>query len=86
MKFSLNPDFSIRKIDNEIFIYDRSKALVHVFNETGAFFMESIQAGLSSEKILEKVTDIYEIDYEIAKADLQEFTEQLINLGLINID
>ena len=82
MKLNGNPDLSIRKIDNEIFIYDRNKALVHMFNETGVFFWEAIQAGLSFEKILEKLTDIYEIDYETAKNDLQEFTEQLKKLGV----
>jgi hypothetical protein len=83
MKFRINPDLSIRKIDNEVFIYDRDKALVHMFNETGAFFWDAFQNGKAPETIIAELISLYEIGHDEAEADLNEFFDKLKSLNVI---
>jgi hypothetical protein len=83
MKFRINPDLSIRKIDNEVFIYDRDKAFVHMFNETGALFWDALQKGMSPETIINELVETYEIGYDEAETDLNEFMDKLKSLNVL---
>ena len=51
--FKINPEISIKKIADEIFMYDRQQSLIHSFNETAALILESIQNQLDTEQISE---------------------------------
>jgi PqqD family protein of HPr-rel-A system len=83
MKLRPNPDLAVRKIDNELFVYNRDKALVHSFNRTGVFLWEVIDAGAAYDDILARLTATFDVDQQTARADLDGFIARLRDLGLI---
>lgn len=84
MRLRCNPEVSIRKIDNEIFVYNRDKALIHTFNRTGAFLWEVIEAGLEFDAMVDRMTETFDVGVEEASADLSAFIDKLKELGLVS--
>jgi hypothetical protein len=52
-------------------------------NPTGLLILERLQNGATEAKIIDAMTARFQISYEIARADLSEFLEQLQALGII---
>lgn len=84
MRLRCNPELSVRKIDNELFIYNRDKALIHTFNRTGVFLWEAVEAGLPFDAMVGRMTDAFDVDKKQAAADAGEFIEKLRDLGLVD--
>ena len=84
MRLYRNPEIAIRKIDNELFIYNREKALIHTFNRTGAFLWEAIEGGLGPGAIAGRLTDTFDVPAAEASADLAAFIEKLKELNLVS--
>jgi hypothetical protein len=84
MRLRCNAEVSIRKIDNELFVYNRDKALIHTFNRTGAFLWEVIEAGLEFDAIVGRMTETFNVGTEEASADLKGFIYKLKELGLVS--
>ena len=81
--FKINPEISIKKIADEIFMYNRQQSLIHSFNETGALILESIQNQLDTEQICQKISSEYEIDAKTATEDTLQFIEILLQQKII---
>lgn len=77
------PNLSIRKIDSEIFILNRSTAEIHTFNETGTFIWELIEKKHTIEDISRRISEEYEITPEAAFREIDEFIADLKNKQLI---
>lgn len=82
MTFRCNPDLSIRKIDDELFIYDRNQSLIHTFNETGIAIWEGLEQQLSPSQIAKKLTNDFDVEEETALKDVERFLEILNRSGL----
>jgi hypothetical protein len=83
MHLRCNPELSIRKIDNELFIYDRNKALIHTFNRTGVVLWEAIEADMTFDGAVERMTTVFDVTREQATIDTGEFIEKLRRFGLV---
>ncbi|KMQ50286.1 hypothetical protein CHISP_2755 [Chitinispirillum alkaliphilum] len=83
MNCRINKQLSIRKIDDEVFIYNRDKSLVHAFNKTGVKFWEALSQNIPFEELRDEVLNEYEVEPEQLKKDFQDFKNQLVNLGII---
>ena len=83
MRLCCNKDLSIRKIDNELFIYNREKALIHTFNRTGVVLWEAIFEGLSFDAMIDRITETFEIDRKQAANDANEFITTLRSFSLV---
>ncbi len=81
--YKINPEISIKKIADEIFMYNRQQSLIHSFNETGALILESIQNELDIEQICQKISFEYEIDAKEAREDTLQFIETLLQQKII---
>lgn len=81
--FIINPEISVKKIADEIFMYNRQQSLIHSFNETGALILESIQEQKNIEQICQKVVSQYEIDPHEAQEDILQFLEALLQQNII---
>lgn len=68
---------SVRKIENEIFIFDRKSSKIHSFNRVASFIWELLIDNVDPEKITEKLCDQFEIDTETAEKDTTEFITEL---------
>lgn len=82
MKLLPNPDISIRKIDTEIFIYDRNHSLIHTFNETGVFLWEAFSRGNDKSELVRQLQSSYEVDEQTAATDIDSFFQTLESVGL----
>lgn len=82
--FKINPEISIKKIADEIFIYDRKNAFIHSFNDTGVLIIESIQKQMNLEQICQQIVTQFEIDPEEARKDTIQFIENLVQNSIIS--
>lgn len=81
--YKINPEISIKKIADEIFMYNRQQSLIHSFNETGALILEAIQNQLDTEQICQKISSEYQIDANEVRKDTVEFIETLLQKEII---
>ncbi len=52
-------------------------------NEIGAFLWEKLQQESSMDQLVEAVLEEYEAEEEIARSDMTEFVESLVNIGIV---
>ena len=62
-------------------VYDSNG--LFVLNELGAFIWDLLPDAVSEDDLLKAILEEYDVDTDVAKADLQEFLENLRNLGII---
>jgi|WetSurMetagenome_2_1015567.scaffolds.fasta_scaffold305442_1 hypothetical protein len=86
MKYSLKPGIVQKKIENELFIFDRDKGTICGFSETGALIWEGLTEGKTPEAITERIINDYEVLLETAQRDFNEFMQHIISRGLVSID
>jgi hypothetical protein len=77
MNFKKTSDISVRKIEGEIFIFDRKNTIIHTFNKTGAFLWEMAQNSSTAEAMVDALMEKYDVTREIAEKDVLEFFADL---------
>lgn len=83
MKNKINPKLAFRKILGEFFIVDTENSYLHKLNEVGSLIWECLISGAQEEKIIEKILDNFDVDYETAKKDYEDFIKELKEKKLI---
>lgn len=80
--------FCIRKILDETVIIPTGKAahclsgLISV-NETGEFIFELLQTEQTMDSLVAEILNEFEVDKDIAKADVEAFVKVLIENGML---
>ena len=77
------PDVELTKVDEESILYDSNTGLIHMLNPTGAVIWELLDGNHSLEDIARRVQKEFEIDFETALRDTQEFVNILREKGLL---
>jgi Coenzyme PQQ synthesis protein D (PqqD) len=85
MEITVNPELTVRKIDEDTFVFNRKDSRIHSFNRSGAFLWDVVQKASSTSVVLGSFIDKYDIDRETAEADLREFLGNLAAAGLVEI-
>jgi hypothetical protein len=85
LDYELESELSIRKIKNELFIFDRKSGRVHTFNSIGAFIWQLIEQKTPYSEIISTITEQFEVSIEMLQLDIVEFFHQLENKQLIKI-
>jgi hypothetical protein len=80
-------NFVARAVDEELVLVplrNNVADMTEIFNlnEVGHFIWNEIQEGTTLEILTEKIVSAYEVELEVAAADLQEFLEDLSNFIL----
>ena len=52
-------------------------------NEIGKFIWENIESAKDEEELLQRILDEYEVERDVAKADLDEFLGKLKEIDII---
>ncbi len=52
-------------------------------NETAATILENIDAGMSKEDVIAKISTDYEVDSETVAADVEKLLEQMLTAGIM---
>lgn len=84
----LKKKFLVRDILGEIVLVPIGKSNesfngMITMNEIGKFIWDNIESAKDEEEILQKILDQYEVDREVAKADLDEFLGKLKEIDII---
>lgn len=84
----INSDFMLRKIADDYIIVPTGNA-AQIFNgmitvnEVAAFIWESVDECGDVESITNKLLKEFDIDEETARKDVESFTSELIEIGMI---
>ena len=84
----LKMDFILRDIVGETVLVPINEStssfngLITV-NELGKFIWENIESSNDEDELLQRILDEYEVDREVAKADLDEFLGKLKAVDII---
>ncbi|OGS07033.1 MAG: hypothetical protein A2270_06315 [Elusimicrobia bacterium RIFOXYA12_FULL_51_18] len=76
-------DLAYRRIAEELFIVDAAKSELHELNGPAAVIWEGIASGKNGPGIISDIVSEFEVDEKTARADLAEFTEELLRQGLL---
>jgi hypothetical protein len=80
----LNPDaVSWRDVDGEILALDLGASAYLGTNATGALLWKSLAGGTSRGRLIELLTEEFEVDESRAAADVDEFLRGLAAQGLL---
>lgn len=85
----IEKDFILREIAGDYVIVPTGKTaqefngLITV-NELGAFIWKQLMEDTTVDRIVEAITEAYEVDEDTAKADTQEFIELLQNHHILD--
>lgn len=76
---------SVRKIENEIFIFDRKTSTIHSFNRVASFIWELLTENVTLDEITEKLCSRFDIDEETAEKDKSDFIKELKTKKLLQV-
>jgi len=55
-----------------------------IISETGVDILKFLNDEMTSEQIINNLTEIYNADFNTIEADYYDFVEQMINIGIID--
>lgn len=81
-------EFVLREIAGDYVIIPTGKTVLTfngliTVNEVGADLWKMLQSEVTFEDLLRGILDIYEVDEETAKEDIQEFLDTLVEGGIL---
>ena len=84
----LKMDFILRDIVGETVLVPINEATssfngLKTVNELGKFIWENIESSNDEDELLQRILDEYEVDKDVAKADLDEFLGKLKAVDII---
>lgn len=82
MTYSIVKNLKIKNAGEEVLLYDQSKDLLHVINESALFVLQSITKK-SMEEIKNEMAEMYDVDPEEVKEDIQEIIKEFLCKGIL---
>lgn len=83
MFVKIREDLIVRKIEDEIFIYDRHRSYMHSFNSTGVFIWNMIEKEGGKDAVVKALVDEFDVDAASAENDFMVFYNELVQAGLV---
>lgn len=83
-------DFILQSVKGENVLFPVGEALqtfngIVTLNDTGAFLWKCLSDGKSVSALLREVVTVFEVEPEQARLDIQEFLEDALKWGLIEV-
>jgi len=85
MKYEISGEVSVRKIGDEVFVFDRRNCVLHTFNDTGAFIWELMIEKTPLAAIPAMVAERFETDVGQASLDMTDFINELEKNRLVSL-
>lgn len=76
-------DITRQTIDGEVVILDRESHKIHQLNETGSFIWDQCDGATSVSDIIGNLIDRFDVERDVAIADVNSVVEELQNIGLL---
>lgn len=72
-----------RAIEDEVVVLDLRTELYLSFNASGAVLWCSLAEGATNDELVQRLITGFDVDEEQARADVNEFVEELLERGLV---
>ena len=79
-------DVTSQTINGEAVILDRESQQIHQLNESGSFIWDQCDGETPVSEIIRCVTERFEVEHDVAAADVNRAVEELRNAGLLVVD
>ncbi len=79
-------NLNVRNIDGETVILNRATDQIHTLNSTASLIWDMIEKQSDIDAIIEKLTDSYSINADVAASDLNLILQEFAKLELIESD
>ena len=76
-------DVNARLVDLEIVVLDRQHGSIHQLNQTASFVWEQCDGESTLEKIANRLTEAFAVDFSTAMSDVRKVIQQLNDIGLL---
>jgi hypothetical protein len=83
MRYKQRENLTVQTVDDEILILDLESNQIHQLNTSASFIWSLCDGEVSMEQLAEIYAEHYEVEAETAKADVQQVTDQLCEMGLL---
>lgn len=67
-------------------ILDRESQQIHQLNQSGSFIWDQCDGATSVSDIIRSMTERFDVEHDVATADVNRTVEELRTLGLVVID
>ena len=78
-----NEKTAYRIIDGEAVVVNLKDSTFHTLNPVATFIWGQIDGQIKAKQIIEKICQEFEVDWDTAERDCQEFLGELISKGLV---
>lgn len=83
MKFELNKELIIQKLDSKTTIFSGEESVLLTLNETATYIFDKLKAGWDKEKITEGLIKIYRVPRIQAEKDVDDLLKNLIKRKIL---
>lgn len=73
----------MRQLGDEFVVLDRHNGFVHQLNEVAGFILSQCDGKTSTERIVSALVEMYVIDEELARRDVENAITKFIELDLL---
>ena len=81
--FTKSPDLVEQVVDGESVVLDKAEGLIHQLNTTAAAIWQACDGKATVDDIAAQISEQYEIDNELARADVEKTLHQLEQQKLV---
>lgn len=78
----INKEFISRDLGDEIVLMSKDGQEIHSFEDSGLWVWQQLQEGKTPQDILGAILEEYDVPEERAKADLEDFFNDLLEKGI----
>jgi hypothetical protein len=77
------PDLAMENADGELIVLDKAAGKVHQLNSSASFVWDCLSDGLAIDEIALKLSEVFDVEPEIALSDVQAALAQFESLALV---
>ena len=82
----LRPGIEWQRVDDEVVVLDLSSSAYLAVNGTGTALWPLVAAGTTERQLVEELTARFRVDAHQAQVDVTQFTTQLRDLALLEVE
>jgi hypothetical protein len=83
VKYRVSERVASRRLDETTIVAELQGGAYFELDPVGSLVWEEIGSGAPLEALVDRVTEVFEVDAETARGDLEEFLGELVARGLV---
>jgi hypothetical protein len=83
MTWKAGDNFSVAQTEHGAVVLDQTKGCYWELNTTGGLVIEAASRGATLEEVISSVQQQFEVEYDLARADVEGLIETAVEMGLL---